>query len=248
MTVTQNAATVSAEEKVLERAKKMLALGNCSGATEGERDTALRMVYKLLAKHNLTMIDVDGHNSAVQEERESQQASFVVYPWARSIAGQIASLFFCNYYFMRPDTGKQATHVFIGKESNATTAQYMAEFVVKSVLKEAARMYGSATAPEARCFAVGVVNKLVDRVKQLKAAGTEDHVPGTALMLINLYDSEKLANATWLTEQGVKLKSRVSTQKGITNAAAFHAGKDFGAKVSLAPQVGANTPNRKAIS
>ena len=30
-------------EKVMDRVKKMLALGNCEGATEAERETALRM-------------------------------------------------------------------------------------------------------------------------------------------------------------------------------------------------------------
>ena len=109
------------QDKIIERVKKMMALANCTGAAEGERDNALRMAYNLLAKYNLSMSQVEAHDNTPQEERESQKAKFVVYPWARQIASLVGSLFFCNYYFMRSATGKQADHVFIGKASNVAT-------------------------------------------------------------------------------------------------------------------------------
>jgi hypothetical protein len=219
--------------KILDKVKKMLALSNCDGATDGERNAALQMSYKLLAKYNLTMIDVDARDSTPQEKRESHSANFVVYPWARQIAVSVSSLFFCNYYYMRSGTGKQATHVFIGKESNAVIWQYMADFVVKSVCREAARLYGSAIAPEARCFAVGVSNTLRQRIRDIKAQNTEESGKGTELALVSLYASEQAANALWLTQQGVALRTKASNTKGITNSDAYHAGKDFGGKVSL---------------
>ena len=240
-------------DKIIDRIKKMLALGACSGAAEGERDNAFRMAYNLLAKHNLRMFQVEAHDSTPPEQRESQKATFVVYPWARSIAGLVGSLFFCNYYFMRSHTGKQADHVFIGKVSNVATAQYMSEFVVKSVCREAARLYGSAIAPEARCFAIGVVRKLQERIAEIKTSlnkevDSEQKVTGTALAIVNLDKAEKEANSLWLAEQGVKLRTSASRQKGVTDSDAYHAGKDFGAKVSLSPQVGATRSTAKAIS
>ena len=236
------------QDKIIERVKKMMALANCTGAAEGERDNALRMAYNLLAKYNLSMSQVEAHNNTPQEERESQKAKFVVYPWARQIAGLVGSLFFCNYYFMRSHTGKQADHVFIGKASNVATAQYLSEFVVKSVCREAARLYGSAIAPEARCFAIGVVRKLQERIKEIKATHDAEGPKGTALAIINLDKAEKEANALWLAEQGVRLKTSASRQKGVTDSDAYHAGKDFGAKVSLSVQVGASKNNTKAIA
>lgn len=236
------------QEKIIDRVKKMMALANDGAAAEGERDNALRMAYNLLAKYNLSMSQVDAHNSNPEEGRESQKATFVVYPWARSIASVVGSLFFCNYYFMRSGTGKQATHCFIGKASNAATAQYMSEFVVKSVCREAARLYGSAIAPEARCFAIGVVRKLQERVKEIKDSLNAESKPGTALALINLDKSERAANSLWLAEQGIKLRQSASRGKGVTDSDAFHAGKDFGARVSLSPQVGANRSSFRAIA
>jgi hypothetical protein len=193
------------------------------------------------------MSQVEAHDSTPQEQRESQKATFVVYPWARQIAGLVGSLFFCNYYFMRSASGKQADHVFIGKASNVATAQYISEFVVKSVCREAARMYGSAIAPEARCFAIGVVRKLQERIAEIKNSLNNESVTGTALALVNLDKAEKEANSLWLAEQGVKLKTSASRQKGVTDSDAYHAGKDFGAKVSLSPQVAATRSTTKAI-
>jgi hypothetical protein len=235
-------------DKIIDRVKKMMALANCSGAAEGERDNALRMAYNLLAKHNLSMSQVEAHDSTPQEQRESQKATFVVYPWARSIAGLVGDLFFCNYYFMRSHSGKQADHVFIGKASNVATAQYMSEFVVKSVCREAARLYGSAIAPEARCFAIGVVRKLQERIREIKDSLNKESITGTALVLVDLANSERTANALWLADQGIKLKTSASRTKGVTDSDAFHAGKDFGARVSLSPQVGASRSTTKAIS
>ncbi len=149
---------------------------------------------------------------------------------------------------MRSPNGKQADHVFIGKVSNVATAQYMSEFVVKSVCREAARMYGSAIAPEARCFAIGVVRKLQERIAEIMASLNSESATGTELALVNIDKAEKSANALWLAEQGVKLKTSASRQKGVTDSDAYFAGKDFGAKVSLSPQVGATKSNTKAIA
>lgn len=239
------------ENKILNRIKKMLALANNGAATEGERDAALQQSYSLLAKYNLTMAQVEQHDQTPEEKRLAEKATFPVYPWARQIANQVADLFFCKYYFMRLGVGKQATHVFIGKESNAATAQYMAEFVVRSVMREAAKMYGSAIAPDARNFAVGVVNKLYERIREIKASFNKQEEPtttGTAIVLASLYKTEAEANAKWLEELGVKLKASANRQKGVTDSDAYRAGRDFGAKVSLSPQIASTRDNVRRLA
>jgi hypothetical protein len=209
------------------------------------------MSYKLLATHNITMMQVEAHGgTAPEEERKQEQAAFVIYPWARSIASVVADLFFCKYYFRRPATGKQGTHTFLGRASNASTAAYIADYAVRSTLKEAARLYGSAIAPAARDFAVGVVRQLAERVAALKKqdADTEDgHTQtGTALMLVNLRESEMVANNAWLDAIGKKLVHKTSVTKSVTNSDAYYAGKAFGKTVSLASQIG-GAAARKAI-
>jgi len=61
---------MSIENKVLERVKKMIALGNDAAATEAERETALRMAYNLLAKYNLSMSDLPEDESHEARERQ----------------------------------------------------------------------------------------------------------------------------------------------------------------------------------
>ena len=46
-------------ERVLEKVKKLLALANDRGATEGESQTALLMAQKIMAENNLTIKDVE---------------------------------------------------------------------------------------------------------------------------------------------------------------------------------------------
>ena len=63
---------MAANEKVLERIKKMLTLGNDAGATEAERETALRMAYNVMAKYNLTIADLP---SEAKGERAAKTCS-----------------------------------------------------------------------------------------------------------------------------------------------------------------------------
>jgi len=85
------------EDKLINRIQKMLALAHDKAATEGERDTALSMVYKLLAKHNLTMADVGKGG----EQRVQASELFYGRPWATQVCLTVGQLFFCEYFLVR---------------------------------------------------------------------------------------------------------------------------------------------------
>ena len=84
-------------ENILNKVKKLLALANDSGASEGERDNALRMAHGLLAKHNLDMLDLTRHMQV--EGREDYMGAGFSMMWCKYISQSIAKLFFCKYYF-----------------------------------------------------------------------------------------------------------------------------------------------------
>lgn len=153
-------------DRTTDKIRKLLAMGNDDRANETERETALRQAHSLMVKHNLTVADVG--DSSTQEQREERKSQLSVYPWARGMAYSIAQLFFCAYYFQRNGTGKLATHAFIGKQSNAVTAQEMSEYVVSSVFKELRKRFGSETSPDARSFAVGVEASIRRRCADLR--------------------------------------------------------------------------------
>jgi hypothetical protein len=252
------------ENKILARVKKMLALGNDAAATEAERETALRMAYNLLAKHNLEVSDVPG--DANNEAREEQSFTMCGDVYIRNICHSMAELFFCGYFFIRQGAGKDSHH-FIGRQSNVVTARYMAEYIVKSVRKEAAKRFRTATTPEGRSFGVGATRSIAQRVRELKAADVEKAdipetatatndvplkmvggVPGSALALAKFEEAETKANdafyATIYSKPVKETKERAST----IQSGAYREGKEFGNKVNLSQQVGTTAaPKRTAI-
>jgi hypothetical protein len=154
-------------------------------------------------------------------------------------------LYFCSYYYLnlRGQTGQQAKarHVFIGRRSNAATAREMAAFIVNAVNKEAQR-YQRATGgryPEYRSFAQGAAYRIRERCQEimLGAKGqtllaTEVKVPGTALVLADVYEREQKANDDFLLHLGVKL-SQGRSVKPTRSATAHAAGRTYGSSVAL---------------
>lgn len=235
------------ENKVLARIKKILAIANDAAASDAERDTAMTMANNLLAKYNLSMQDLPADQN--NEPREKQEVIISADKWARNLASDVARMFFCKYYFMRGTSAGRDHHVFVGRQSNVVTAMYMAEYLIKSVKKEATKRYKSPTSPEGRSFCVGTVHTIGRRINVLLAADTTDDAgvpqPGTALALTNLRTAEKEANALWLANAGVELAKGKPRADNSLRAGAFYDGKDFGKSVSLNTQVGTSASTKR---
>lgn len=222
-------------EKILDRVRKMLALANDQATTEHERDTALQMAYRLLAKHNLTMVDAA---DPLPEDREEYRMETFGMHWCRSVCYNVAGLFFCEYFFGQKLNATKMRHHFVGKESNATTAMLLSTFVIDSILKECRKLYKHNLAPESRSFAVGAADRLRSRIYKMKQdATTKDSEPGTALMLVNLYDSEKAENKLRLIQLGIELHKPKRGGSNMVNEDAYDKGCDFGDSINLSPQV-----------
>lgn len=235
---------MSVENKVLERVKKMIALGKDAGASEAERETALRMAYNLLAKYNLSMSDLPEDDS--NEARERQDVVISADRWARSLAQAVAKLFFCKYFYMRTGTSGKDKHCFVGRQSNVITARYMSEFLIKSVKREASRRYKSPTTPQGRSFCVGTVDSVRKRVEEMIKQDTES-TPGTALVLVSLHQREAEANEKWLNGTGVSLIRAKARVDNSLRAGAFYDGREYGKTVSLNQQVSSSARGFKQL-
>ena len=225
---------MTVENKVLERVKKMMALGNCEGATEAERETALRMAYNLLAKYNLSISDLPSDQDT--EARERQDVVISADRWARSLAQAVAKLFFCKYFYIGTGTSGKDKHCFVGRQSNVITARYMSEFLIKSIKREASRRYKSPTTPQGRSFCVGTVDSIRKRVEEMIKTDTES-TPGTALVLASLHQREADANSKWLEQEGLSLTTSKARADNSLRAGAFYEGREYGKTVSLNQQV-----------
>lgn len=222
-------------EKIIARVKKMLNLAQDEAASEGERDNALRMAYNLMAKHNLSQATIDEASLEKQEPRIDFENRSHGMVWARHVNSIIAKLFFCESYITLHRGQTKVTYHFIGRESNAMTAAVMAEFVVNSIRKEAAKLYGYGSS-NGTGFALGAVHRLSDRVEEIIANyGKQDSAPGTALVLANLYHTEEEANSQLLP---ANLKKSRKQPVAEVDPQAYYRGKAFGDKINLNKQVG----------
>lgn len=224
-----------AEERVIEKIRKLLALANNDGATEGERDNALRMAHNLLAKHNLSMSALE----EPEEERQRVNEEFYGRPWAATVAQAVAKLFFCKYYVAKSHRKNMVHHFFVGKESNSITALEMSKYLVASIKKEAARQMRARgeTIAWRRSFATGAANRIQQRVWDIQQATKGQKTStGTGLILADVYEMELEANEAWLKERGTELVT--SKSRGKEPGSGYHEGSTYGNGLGLQPQVG----------
>ncbi len=240
-------------DRIVSRIRKMLELANNAGATEGERDNALRMAYSTLAKHNIEMAEVQARGKPVSEEgRIIVKREFFGRPWARMCSNAIADMCFCLYLVTPGRTPRECINWFVGLESNATTAADLAEFVTKSIWSEGSRKAKAVLAGNEyiRNFATAAAYEVQRRCAELKKAGEEQtepefSVPGTALVLASFYQQEKLNNQR-LIDATTKTRELKSRAKATYNFDAQAHGREYGKRVSLARQLtGTNNPKLK---
>lgn len=237
--------TDSEKDKIVERVQKMLRLGANQGATEGERDNALRMARKTMLKHNLSPQDVEDHSPrAADEQRVIHKAVFYGRPWARAVAASAARLCFCAYLYVGAKRGDDTKHIFVGRLSNAVTAAELAKYLVDSIDKEASRHQRQHYLNNEgyRAFAWGAASAVRTRVEDLVKAGEVDAGAGKALVLYQ--GNEDRDNRALVATSFPKL-NRGRGGLGFSDVSSAMAGKAYGSTLSLNRQVGSSTSTRR---
>jgi hypothetical protein len=244
----------SIKTRILARVRKLMKLANDAGATEGERDNAMRMAHATLAKYNLTLSQA---NAVDDEKRGLLRKEFLGKPWCITIAASIARLYFCEYFYQtvggNAGPSQTAIHNFVGRESNAVTAAEIAQFVVIAVNQEANRYRRSIGGGYAdyRAFAQGASLRIYERCEDIRRKAEKEGVaassdveelkeltgPGTALVIASLYKTEEEANEQALEAAGIKLRKGRSQSYDSTRRSHRVAGMEYGNKVSLNRQV-----------
>lgn len=233
------------EQKIIDRIAKMLRLAQNDGATEGERDNALRMAHATLAKYNLNVSQIEletGKKDTGEVRTRHEQKFYGRTPWARAVSIDIGRMLFCKYYYI-PKRGDRTNviHCFIGRHSNAISAGLLAEFVVKSILSEAKSLGKSSSDPHfAKEFCLGACYRIRERIDEILEAALKPAIktPGMELVLASLYQTEGVENGKFLTTIGVRLVKPPPRKVVRGSADAHHAGRQFGGTVSLNHQIG----------
>lgn len=238
--------------KILSRIKKLLALANDAGATDGERDNAMRMAHNTLAKYNLTLSEAEKSGTVTEEARLIEGAKVVGYTWARHVAMGLATLFFCDMCYVR-NCARYHTIYFVGRASNVYTAKAMLAYLYASITREAVQRSKLQTIVGAgayqRNFAKGSARTIYARCEALRREAEsesrrETASTSTALVLASVYAQEAAANAAFLAAQDMKIKETKNREK--PPGAGFNAGVEHGRSVSLNRQIGGKE-ERKAL-
>lgn len=231
-------------EKIVSKIRKLLALGQNSAASEGERENAMRQAHAMLAKHNLDMASVEQSGGSVDgEPRERAMDMFYGRPWARSVCRSIGELFFCSYVYTANTDALQIRHHFIGRRSNAVTAMEISRWLVESIRREAkreARHLGQGNA-YVRSFCTGASIRIADRVRRMIEEATKPQQAaastGTSLVLANHYQLEEQKNEEMKMQIFPNLKTGTRGKIDFSTTALMR-GHEYGDKVSLNRQIG----------
>lgn len=223
------------DNKLKDRLARLRAMAEDTGS-EAEATIALRRLHSLLAKHNLSLVDLD------EDPEAPRQDSFVDHnrPWKKIVASAVCRLYFCELYLDKVDKKKSA-YVITGKDHNREFALFIIENTMRAIGAEALRqskeIYGERNVPFINSFKNGAANRIGRRCRDMIRSACEGTLensdgPGTLPAMLNVYDRESSSNKEFLSLSGVRLKSSATRGKS-TDPRGFAKGQEAGNNVQL---------------
>lgn len=244
-----------------EKIKKLLALAE-RGGTEAEAQAAMTAAHALLAKHNLTMSEVQAFGEEKPEDiitDASTPAPLRNQYWRDTIYCAIADLFFCNA-FMRKRKHSRC-YVVYGRPSNIQAVHYVAQSLIRTgetLATQEAKAAAMRMADDgvelnlrawASSFRIGYAQRIRQRVKDEIAKAKRGEVKdetGKALILSPLYNREATAIAAVMQQHGIKLgRSRSSVT--VRSSSGFQAGQEAGNRASFSRNGLSSTSPAKSL-
>ena len=226
------------QEKIIQRMKVLLAMSEGT-ANENEAMVAAKRLHAMLAKHNLSIIDL----SAEENPIEKDQLEVRNKPWKRTVGGQIARLYFCSFYYTKLDS-RRATFTFVGTEANRAFAMSIFKLVVATIERESRtesrRIYGKKNASFITSFLTGAHDRIYQRCKELIEAARhgdlQDEDGNTLPVLASAYDTAKQLTVDWIDDNVGGLR-RAKVRLQARNAAGYNKGTEAGNRVALSRSI-----------
>ena len=233
------------EQRIFERCKKLLAMAN-DASSENEAATAMRQLQILIAKHSISMDELEQVKAEVgKSDGWSYSANGA---WSRIIANAIAKLYFCKMSYSRDSYKQSEYYTYYGEEVNRMVAEQMAEAAIKQVNKEAnkqAKEYGGGKIDyrfrvSFRNGAAMRVHERVELLVKLARRGELQDEDGNNLpVLADVYDRKLQSVQDFMDELGGFGKGTTRTKT--TSRAGHQAGQAEGSRVKLqSGQIGNN--------
>jgi len=242
------------EQSIIERVRKVLNLARNAG-TEGEAAAAMARASDILAKHNLTMVEIDSapaDSSGCIDSLEPVTRQSFARPgrlWKVYLQTAAATLNFCTIYTQR--RGGTSSIMLVGRPNNIAVATMTADYLTTTVERLASNAWHEMGQGKRgsfiRSFSVGAATDIYWRAKRMQRDLERDAEPinlnaGSRNLptVAGLYRSEATAVQAFLRADGIRLGRVNSSRSSNLDASAYNAGKTAGANVSLSRQVGAS--------
>lgn len=239
-----------ADESLMLKIKKLLALAGDGRGNEAEMANALERAHALLQEHNLTMAEIDALEDDPHKDGNITQTRFVdtdtgrASHWRWLIWDSVARLYYGNLCRSTGSIDGQPCVFYriIAHEDNAMVAAVVARFVVSQALALSGSLYGEWPRSFKESFLKGISWRVVARVDDMiaKAKANKAPVGSNALItLSSLYDKSEAQIEAYIEKEKIVFKQGRSTQP--SNKTAMALGIAAGGKISLAPPLPSNT-------
>lgn len=222
------------DSKTIEKLRKLLALTESNN--EHEALAAARRLHSLLAKHNISMTDLERNEDNVGQESINTS----VRPWKQLVAQSIARLYFCEFYTSRLRNSKNGMFIFVGTEANRMFAMHIFQMVVNTVERESRReskkLYGKENCTFVNSFWTGAQRRITERCEQLirsaKEGSLQDEDGSLLPVMLSTYEQSAKLVTGWITDNIHGLKNKPTRTKA-EDVSGYVAGQNTGDKVQL---------------
>lgn len=206
-------------ERMIEKIKKLFALAANSSAEGNEAENALRMANKLLEKHS-----IDKLNLADKDEVSCTFVTAQKKKWVSLVFHSISKLYNCRMFI--DHTWDKPKYAIIGTEANRITCVIVIEQLLDQIRK--------ASKGQNVSFRNGAAISLREtayRIFQERRAETEEILPGTGLVPLDLMESLKAKNEEWLAKNVNLVNMRQCSSKASQEGLDYGKGLNPGARV-----------------
>lgn len=228
------------QSKIVNRIKGLMAhAGNCQ--TQEEAEAYMAKAFDLLAKHNLSMANLDATDQE-KVNRDEHHGRTWNQPWEAQVWQAVAELYFCDFWITSRGTDP-STYNVVGRESNRLTVENVAEMVVETG-KRMARAYAKDNPGNSvslsNNFKKGFARGVCLKAKELMEAAKQEGTTGSnALVVLSVYEQTALENQPFMPHNLVITKNRGQ----VTDRMALANGAVAGSKMNLNPALkGATKP------
>lgn len=221
-------------EPIFEKIKKLLALAN-NNENENEAAVALEKASKLLAEHNLSLIDVTGRPADEDVVEITVTAALMRQKWANYLWTATAELNFC-FYYRTPGRTTGDHHHLIGTQANVRSVSTMVNYLIDTIERLS---WHAVSGHERPAYKLGCAQRVAVRLRTLKLDRAKGAAPSTGGNLPALADLYKVHDSINQDYFNCNHNFKLTFTSGSTtkNRAAYNKGYADGATIGLDTQI-----------